>query len=767
MKNELPLLGAMTTMFHNLETEKVVKTRSPIESPKFHPSVDTGSQANQMTVPAQAIPSKFKDVHFGRRALSGCLILALKRIQGSLTFAAVLFLASCLWAQGKPASKPAPRLTWVTTGFSVGIDENGLISSLRNPADPTAMNWVSEIGPDWGSPVSREGGKLVAWNAPAVVKSSGHFNQLLFVHNNLTVRLRQFIGQDEHLTQSYTLTNNSSVAVKLAEGDFGIRIPLPDNYPDAVTSLTRRCNVHIWAGGNTAWINAVRMNGNSQNLGLVLSEGALTSYSIADRPWDSNDRGTFVIHPPALDLAPGQTTTITWSLFWNKGWEDFFSQALRTRAFVRLQADRYIILPGQPLHITAESNAPLAGSKFTMNGQPVKVHITGNRLEATLLPASLGEQRVELTRGDARTFLLAYAAPDPLALIEARVRFVMDHQQVDAPGQPVDGALVAYDNETGQQVLERTPNQNAGCERIAMGILLAKYLVRTKDPHLKARISESLDRYWSFVHSHLEDSTGTVFNDTDDPAQRLYNYPWVARLHLAMYQATNNSRYLDAFVRTIRAYYAKGGQQYYPVDLPISEGLAALSEAKRRAEYDEFLGLFRAHADWILATGATMPKSEVNYEQGMVGPASGILIEVYSATKDRKYLDAATPFLNALFAFNGEQPDYRLHDAAIRHWDDYWFGKGQLFGDTFPQWLSTITALVLEDLAQANPEHASEYHERALNILANNLPLFTLQGKASCAYVYPLTVNGKPGRFYDAWANDQDWALVHYLLVTH
>jgi len=627
------------------------------------------------------------------------------------------------------------------------------------------MNWVSEIGPDWGEPVSREAGKLTAWRTPVVVRSTGHSNELLFVHNHLTLRLRQSIEPDEQLTQSYTLTNTSKAAIKLAEGDFGIRIPLPDNYPDAITALTRRSNVHIWTGGSTAWMNAIRMNGNGPHLGMVLSQGALTSYSIADRPWDSNNRGTFVVHPPALDLAPGQNATITWLLFWNKGWEDFFRQALRTPAFVRLQADSYVAQPGQSLHITAESNGSLAGAKMTVNGQPIDVHVTGTRLEATFLPTSPGDQRVELTQGDARTFLLAYAAPDPLALIDARVRFIMDHQQVLAPGRPVDGAFVAYDNETGQQILQRVPDHNAGRERIAMGILLAQYLSRTKDPQLRARLRQSLDRYWSFVHSHLQDSTGTVFNDTDEPSQRPYNYPWVARFHLAMYQATNDMRYLDAFVSTIRAYYARGGQHFYPVDLPISDGLAALGQAKRNAEYGELLGLFRAHADWIISIGTAMPKSEVNYEQGIVGPASGILIEVYGATKERKYLDAATPFLNGLFAFNGEQPDYRLHDAAIRHWDDYWFGKGKLYGDTFPQWLSTITATVLEDLAQANPARASEYHERALHILANNLPLFTLQGKAACAYVYPLTVNGKPGRFYDPWANDQDWALVHYLLV--
>ena len=43
--------------------------------------------------------------------------------------------------------------------------------------------------------------------------------------------------------------------------------------------------------------------------------------------------------------------------------------------------------------------------------------------------------------------------------------------------------------------------------------------------------------------------------------------------------------------------------------------------------------------------------------------------------------------------------------------------------------------------------------------------LFRPNGQASCAYLYPDTVNGTPGRIYNAWANDQDWALDNYLIV--
>lgn len=54
---------------------------------------------------------------------------------------------------------------------------------------------------------------------------------------------------------------------------------------------------------------------------------------------------------------------------------------------------------------------------------------------------------------------------------------------------------------------------------------------------------------------------------------------------------------------------------------------------------------------------------------------------------------------------------------------------------------------------------------RAENIVRNNLCLFFEDGKASCAYIYPNRVNGVKAGFYDPYANDQDWALVYYLLV--
>lgn len=37
--------------------------------------------------------------------------------------------------------------------------------------------------------------------------------------------------------------------------------------------------------------------------------------------------------------------------------------------------------------------------------------------------------------------------------------------------------------------------------------------------------------------------------------------------------------------------------------------------------------------------------------------------------------------------------------------------------------------------------------------------MFKPDGRATCAYVYPVTVNGAPAKGADPYANDQDWGM--------
>ncbi|MDR3062346.1 MAG: six-hairpin glycosidase, partial [Dysgonamonadaceae bacterium] len=59
----------------------------------------------------------------------------------------------------------------------------------------------------------------------------------------------------------------------------------------------------------------------------------------------------------------------------------------------------------------------------------------------------------------------------------------------------------------------------------------------------------------------------------------------------------------------------------------------------------------------------------------------------------------------------------------------------------------------------------TSYRKRAENITRNNLCNIFEDGRASCAYIYPYKVNGVKAQFYDPFANDQESALVRYLMV--
>jgi hypothetical protein len=191
------------------------------------------------------------------------------------------------------------------------------------------------------------------------------------------------------------------------------------------------------------------------------------------------------------------------------------------------------------------------------------------------------------------------------------------------------------------------------------------------------------------------------------------------------------------------------------------DAVTAFRAAGRQADADELLTLFRGHADRVMATGTDIPAHEVNYEQTIIGPAALIPLEVYLLTRDAKYLRCAEAFLPLLDAFNGRQPDHHQHDIAIRHWDGFWFGGKQMWGDTFPHYWSALTGWVCYRYWQAT---GSETHRRrGREILLNNLSAFRPDGSARCVYIYPDAVNGNPGRCWDPLANDQDWALVFLL----
>lgn len=54
-----------------------------------------------------------------------------------------------------------------------------------------------------------------------------------------------------------------------------------------------------------------------------------------------------------------------------------------------------------------------------------------------------------------------------------------------------------------------------------------------------------------------------------------------------------------------------------------------------------------------------------------------------------------------------------------------------------------------------------ELMQKAQKNLRSSLNLFFDDGFGSCAYMNPVRSNGREGKYYDEWANDQDWAIYY------
>ena len=98
-----------------------------------------------------------------------------------------------------------------------------------------------------------------------------------------------------------------------------------------------------------------------------------------------------------------------------------------------------------------------------------------------------------------------------------------------------------------------------------------------------------------------------------------------------------------------------------------------------------------------------------------------------------------------------------LNNIAIRYWDDFWFGKIHEFGDTLPHYWSALSSIDYIKYGRVTGDEARL--GRGICGLRNCLCLFMPDGSASCARLFPHTVNGVRGERFDPLCNDQDFAL--------
>lgn len=667
----------------------------------------------------------------------------------------------------------------------------GAVRQIRIEGDPQGMEWLVRtdgsqyawVGPEW------------QWGLGAVTVTAGAQSQTyrwtradsaatdgltsFYRLGPVVLRVERQL-RDGDLVERYTFRNESKQSVELR--DAGICLPLNDNYPDAPTCIAGRCNVHFWAGGSAAYVCALRMGAKAPHLGLAVTKGSICDYEIRLRGNDkgsSMTRGLFIANLPDCTLAPGASATTAWRVFSHQGKDDFERQLL-DRGSVLVDCDRYVIERRDTLTVSLRSPRRLPTLRANLSEQRLKlsqlkrdvrnfqVKKEGKDFVYSFKTTDLqpGETTVTFTYGNNRqTQAKVWVVNDFDTLVARRVAFIRTRQQLNRPGDARDGAFMVYDNEGDSIFLNDRPtcsplDRDEGGERVGMGVLLAKYESLHPSPEVRA----SLLRYIRFLRERLQTKDYVTYSTVaHDGRNRAYNYMWVADLQFRMWQLTGQRQYaLDGY-GTLRAMFRQFGHNFYAIDIPVLQGLDALQRAGLPAQRDTLLADFKAQAASYIRNGTNYPKHEVNYEQSIVAPAVQFLCEMYLATGTQDYLAAAREMIPVLDAFSGRQPDYHLHEIGIRHWDGYWFGKREMYGDTFPHYWSTLTASAFYYYALATGDDT--YRRRAEDIVRGNLCQFTDEGRASCAYLYPRAVDGRPARFYDPFANDQDWALVFYLLV--
>lgn len=584
----------------------------------------------------------------------------------------------------------------------------------------------------------------------------------------LDVEISREFTPNGNLQETYLFKNNNPYEVFLLNYEIGIYTPFPDNYKSSEICIRERTHAHIWCGKGTSYIYGLRMGGQAPHMGLILTDGSINGYSI-ERNLEaiSNDRGSIILHPEGFQLAPGESYRIQWELVWFHDVGDFYDQLKSYEHAILVKVNKYLFFQGEKMRMAIECHdrqIARADIKIERNGIIVEFQYTvcSGRvyIQVEEEKRMVGQEYWRIFVKDCETCAEILVQPPLEELAYNRCRFIVENQQYLDKASHLFGSFLIYDTEEKRQYYSHLYDHNGGRERICMGVLLAKWLQENDDENME----RSLQLFTDYVYRELfDEETGTVYNDVmrDNEWHRLYNYPWMAVFFMERFYLYKDERDLRNMWKILMAYYQNGGSHFYAIAIPVKESMDLLESHGWMQEKEELKKRYCEHADYIKSNGLLYPAHEVNYEQSIVAPAVSFLLQVYQITGNKKYFYAGKDQLSVLELFSGSQPSYHLYETAIRHWDGYWFGKEKNYGDTFPHYWSALSGNAYKTYYEITGEPA--YREKAEHSLRGTLSLIHADGTASCAYVYPVSVNGKKTNYADPWANDQDWSLYFYL----
>lgn len=648
--------------------------------------------------------------------------------------------------------------------------KTGNVNSIVITADKYRMNWCGGSH-EWGEIFSGRyiyaediGRYIQKPDSLISFREDESSSESIFSNGKIETKVYRCFTENGSFKEKYVFKNISLSDVILRKGEFGIYTPFADEYIKASESLAKRCNAHVWCGENISWINALRQGQSCLNIGLFLSEGSLACYSI-DRDCQKlmkGTRGNIVLNPEETELLPGEEMNVSWEIFVHSGTEEFEKKIGEYYCIGNIAAKRYTYYEKESISFGFDCTSDTL--KIECGGEQIPFVRDGSSITVNYMPRHTGEYKFFIEASGVKTHILVNVVKPLDEIIKRRISFIVENQQYMRKDSALYGAYLIYDNEDKTLYFdEDRPDHNACRERLGMGILIARYLQN----HENKRFFQSLMLYTEFVkREFLDTKTGEVFNTIGKKRNqiRLYNAPWMVLFMVELYRLSKDTEYIEIAYRVLKHYYQSGGAEFYPNAFSMTLIVETMRDCGKSEYADEALKHFTVHTDNMLKIGFDYPEMEIVYEQTIVTPAVSFMCDMAALTGNKKYIRAAAGHLENLNRFSGSQPDYHLNGIPIRYWDDYWFGKSMLYADVFPHYWSCLTARAWNNYS--NVSGNEKYKIMADNCMRNCLCLFTEAGSASCAYVYPYKVDIYRGEFFDAWANDQDFALYFAIILS-
>ncbi|MBR5507481.1 MAG: hypothetical protein IKV88_05490 [Clostridia bacterium] len=583
--------------------------------------------------------------------------------------------------------------------------------------------------------------------------------------------------KSDGLYETIEIKNESKKYIILDE--VGIYSSFRDTYATGENVLHTHINQHICTMGDLCYIEAQRQSNIGKNLALITLEGNFSTYHLEEQN-TSNHRGVIALVSKDIRIPSGKSHIFKRVITEYEKRDDFEEKLCAYTGYPVLDYGFMTIEKGDKISIKVKNSGKL--TSIRLDGEVLEEN--NGKYEYTPSETGVKEGIIKYNGKIAR---ITYKVTDSVRkLMEKRVKFIVENQQITDPDDPLYGAYMPYDiekekifraHEDAYGYYHCVPDRNEVRERMGMGAFIALYsriyndkkylpsLELYRDFMLKYIVDENYD-VWD---SYLRQDSEFYYNEDIilvprklDMRSRAHNYTFAIPFFIQMYLLTGEEIYSKTAVGIMKRYYeiAKEGG-FMPMLYELKPETLNVDDDFYAARLSKILDGERKIAEKTRDMAGNYFSGEVAYEHGHPSSNLKYLTQYYISTKDESVMDAIKDEALRTDSFNGNQPHFNQNGVPIRHWDAFWFGKYELWGDTFPHWVSCLSTCGYTNYYMITKDES--YRDKAKKIFMANIALIQKDGSSYNSYIFNEKSHGRPAGRYDALSSDQDWIFYYYL----